>query len=681
MPSLRRCATRIGTVFTAAMAGLSALPATAQSALPDRLKPERPAISRIVGADDEFRLRRGLREADRANWFEVRQLAAQMDDPTGARILLWRAATSDVRSSFDELNRALDLLGADWPNAVGIRQDAEAAIADAGLSAADVVAWFERYPPTSGDGSIALADALFSVGRVEEADTLLRETWRTRRLSRDVQDRTVRRYRSRLTREDHEARTDLLLWIDFRSSAWALRDQVSPSWRSLMLARIRLRGRQRGVDAAVAAVPAALRDHPGLLFERARWRRRAGRRSDALPLLLQIQPPISHIAAEVIWTERRIHVGYALRRSDYDTAYALASNHGLEEGAQFADAEWLAGWLALQKLGQAEQAYAHFVEMEGKVSTPISKGRGLYWMGRAAEAMGDRDLAQQHYIAAADYPTVYYGQLAIERLDNQGDEYRLPTPVEPTPEQRAAFEDRDLVRALIVLAELDEVDLFRRASYYLDDKLENPAHIALLGDIALDFGQPGFAVRAAKAGVLNGVFETDTAYPILELPPLDPISPEPAFIYALMRQESEFYPRAVSGANAQGIMQLLPATALGTARRIGESYRRNWLVDDVEYNIRIGSAHLGELVNSFDGSYILAAAAYNAGPRRARQWVRDYGDPRDPSVDPIDWVESIPFRETRNYVQRLLEATQVYRGRLNGGVLDVRLTADLRRGG
>ncbi len=654
--------------------------AHADEPTPPKAKPERPTISELLTPADERRLRRGLRLAERGGWDEVRDIAEDITDPTAQRILLWRAAQSDYRASFGQLAEALEGLN-NWPRSYAIRDEAEAKLFDSNYSASYIIDWFDKYPPVSGEGRIALAGAYLDAGRTEEGEELLKDTWRNYTLPQRVQSTVAQRYRSRLSRADHEARVDYLLWRGYRSTAWALRDYISSDFRKLTLARIRLMARQSGVDAAVAAVPSRLQNHPGLLYERARWRRRAGRRTDARPLVLAIEPPLIPIAAEHVWTERRIHVGYMLKARDYATAYRLAKDHGLEEGVEFADAEWLAGWLALTKLGDAEAAAQHFATLEAGVSTPISRGRALYWQGRAAEAMGNSVQATSYYREAGQFPTVFYGQLALERLGAGSEAYLLPPSVNPTPQQRAAFQSRDLVRALMMLAEMDESRLFRDMAYHLDDELTDPVDIALLAEIALDYGQPGIAVRGAKAGMMNGIFETNSAYPLIELPSLYPNSPEPAFVFAIMRQESELNPQAVSSAGARGMMQLLPATALRTARSIGEAYRRNWLTDDPGYNIMIGSRHLGDLVNDFDGSYILAAAAYNAGASRSRQWIIDYGDPRDPNVDPVDWIESIPFKETRNYVQRVMEAMQVYRARLNSGEIQLSLTDDLKRGG
>lgn len=657
--------------------------ANASAAFEPRLKPVRPNASAIVSDADLGRLRDGLEAAERGDWTRVRSLESTITDPTAAHILNWRRAASDPSMSFSSLDRALVEL-ADWPRLNDIRSEAEAKIDAAGLTPREIVSWFEARDPASGQGEIAFVDALMAVGRRDEATERLRRTWRERLLPLDVQSRTLSRYGNLLTQADHVARVDYLLWRDQRTAASRLFAQLPSDQRRLAEARISLASRSRGVDAAVDRVPQSLQSDAGLLFERARWRRRAGLTDNAAPLVRQIGADDAlGVGRGRIWDERRVHIARALKRGDYRDAYDIAASHGLSEGVDFADAEWLAGWLALRRLGDPKRAEAHFARLEANVSTPISQSRGLYWLAEAQEEAGDVADAAATYRQAAAMTTAYYGQLAATRLDQEARRATLPQPIAPGEAERAEFAARDLVRAIMLFAELDELSLFREFAYHLDDRLETPAEYALLSELANGYGQPAIGVRAAKTGLAKGVIESGAAYPVRETPPLSyaPIRPEDALVLALVRQESEFDPRATSHVGARGLMQLMPATARATARSIGVSYRTNWLIDDADYNMRLGSSHLADLLEEFDGSYVLAAAAYNAGAHRARQWIAEYGDPRLPGVDPVDWVESIPFSETRNYVQRVMENVQVYRARLEGGETEIALDADLKRGG
>lgn len=670
-----------GLLTGAAAAAIAALATSGAQAEPiPRLKPAPQHHSTVLDDRDFELLRDGMSAAEDASWRRVRDAADRMSDPAGAQLLRWRIATSDPSATFSELDRAMAEF-AGWPRYDDIHSEAEAKIGAAGLTAAETVAWFDAHPAQSGQGFVALADALFVLGREEEGEAALKTAWRERILPTSVQNDVLARYRSRLTSEDHIARVDYLLWRDQRSAASRLYSELPQGERYLADARSRLAARARGVDTAVGRVPAALQDDPGLLYERARWRRKARRTTDALPLVLQIPDSFGPSAGpERVWFERKVHIGRALRDQDYATAYQLAAAHGLDRSVELAEAEWLAGWIALEHLGEPEQAAEHFERLDQSVSTPISKARALYWRGKAAEALNNPAAAQAFYEAASQYSVAYYGQLAATELAGAAP---MPLPVDATPteEDRATFYARPLVRATKLLAELDELRLFREFSYDLDDTLERPEEFALLAEIARSYGQDGVAVRGGKAGLARGVIEPSAVYPVIELPLLAPDAPEAAFVYAIARQESEFYARAHSRVGARGMMQLMPSTARSTARSIGASYRANWLTDDPDYNVRLGAAHLADLLDEFDGSYVLTAAAYNAGAHRARQWIAQYGDPRYGAVDPVEWVESIPFSETRDYVQRVMENTLIYRARLGDGAIAPTLDADLARSG
>jgi soluble lytic murein transglycosylase len=356
----------------------------------------------------------------------------------------------------------------------------------------------------------------------------------------------------------------------------------------------------------------------------------------------------------------------------------------MSEGADFADAEFVAGWLSLRYLDEPARALEHFTRLVDGVSYPVSVSRGRYWQGRAAEAMGQANDAERYYRLAAVHQTAFYGQLAIARLgDTAPPLLDLPPSPVPTEADAIAFESRPVARALRLLAEQGEDYLFRVFIYHLDDELEDAADSLLLAQLAQDYGYLRQGVRAAKAASYRWNILPEVSYPVIDLPPPSGrIEPEPALVHAIIRQETEFDPRAISGAGARGMMQMMPATARQTARRLGLPYRYEALTYDAEYNMRLGRYHLQEVIDEFDGSYILAMAAYNAGGHRARRWIEDYGDPRSPDVDPIDWMESIPFSETRNYVQRVLENVQVYRWRFgDGGAVPLEIEVDLQRGG
>lgn len=379
--------------------------------------------------------------------------------------------------------------------------------------------------------------------------------------------------------------------------------------------------------------------------------------------------------AAVSWSSRRSDFNDSMKVANYRGAYNAVVDHDLPLGADYAEAEFMAGWLMLRKLNQPVQAATHFARIAEAGKSPITRSRGFYWQGRAAEARGDAAAAQAHYVEASKYTTTFYGQLAAEKAGTPV--LALPPEVQPTAQDRAAFEQRDLVKAIRLLAAAGEKPLVQVFALHLDDTLE-PAELALLVDMARGFGEPMLAMNIVRGGAQRGVVLAERGYP-LRTPPSVSGGAENAFVLGIVRQESGFQPDIRSSADARGYMQLLPSTAQIVARKLGVAYEPGRL-SDPEYNMRLGSKYLGDQVDRFSGSYVMAAAAYNAGPGRPAQWIGWCGDPRTGTTDPIDFIECIPFSETRNYVMRVLENTQIYRARLNGNTAPITLSRDLQRG-
>jgi soluble lytic murein transglycosylase len=428
----------------------------------------------------------------------------------------------------------------------------------------------------------------------------------------------------------------------------------------------------------IEAVPSHLQTHPGLLYERAKWRR--SKKVDGVSdLLRQIDgKDVPAGGRGRLWDERAIATREELKLRNYTRAYQLAAPHGMNTGADFADAEWLAGWIALRLNGDATRSLGHFEKMTAGVSSPVSLSRGYYWTGRARDALGQPDAALAAYSAAATHKYTYYGQLASERTGDK--KIDLGAPPVPTAEDQARFDAMPVVQAMRLLGEAGETESFRFFAFFLDDQLTQPVDLEMLSALTNQYTTPDVGVRVGKAGLQRGVVAPGASYPVLNLNISRQPQVERAYVLAITRQESEFNPNARSSVGARGLMQFMPATAKAEARLRGLPYEQAWLTERPEYNMTLGGLHLDTLINQFGGSYIMTAAAYNAGPSRPNQWVRDYGDPRAGQIDPIDWVEFIPFSETRNYVQRVLENIQVYRHRLSGQPEDIRLGEDLKRG-
>lgn len=637
-----------------------------------------------ASAAERMRLRDGLAAAERRDWAALAQLRDSANDPLVQRMLQWRwAASTEAPLYFDDIADALSSLEG-WPGRSAMRARAEQAISESRLSPSERIAFLRRDGgPATGDGHVALASALRAQGQRSEATEIARAAWREARLSPIAEQRLLDEFGSSLTSEDYADRADSLLWRGERSAAQRLLPRLSPSDRAVAAARIAIQSRvQRGLQAAVDAVPASRADDPGFLYDRAQYRRRAGRPEEAMPVAARIDARDAPAAARAdISRERRLYVSRALRGGNPRLAYQLVTNHGLTQGEAFADAEWLAGWISLRFLNNPSQAAGHFAHLSENVSAPVSRSRAFFWRGEAARAMGQTNDAEALYGQAAAYNFTYYGQLAATR-GGRSATLSLPDTARVSDAARARFESRELVRALRLMAEVGTERDFESIAFFLDDTLTEPEEHELLAQMAREQSYHRTALRTAKAGLFRNIVATNAAYPILNLPLAVSSGgrPEPALVLAIIRQESEFDVGAISSANARGLMQLIPSTAQAQARREGMSFDRGALTTDAQYNIRLGSAHLADLVDDFGGSYVLAIAAYNAGPANVRSWLTEWGDPRSSTVDTIDWIELIPFAETRNYVQRVTENLQVYRHRLAGSPTPITLERDLNRG-
>lgn len=384
---------------------------------------------------------------------------------------------------------------------------------------------------------------------------------------------------------------------------------------------------------------------------------------DGVAELLQM-PQSTAVKPGEWWSIRRWAAREALDLNDPARAYRLSSGHGMTtaDGYSFSEAEWFSGWIALRYLRQPQQAWRHFDTFYKSVSTPVSLGRGAYWLGQAAEASGDAGGAQAWYRQAAEHGTTFYGQLGAARIP--GIQPVLPPPApEPTAAEREAFEQRAPVQAARLLGRLGERGRLVAFLGHLSASAETAADARLIGDLAVSVGRPSYVVHTARRMRRDGIIVIDQLFPLPNLALATHL--EDALILSIIRQESSFDEQAVSHAGARGLMQLMPGTASDVARDLGLDHSNGRLTTDPDYNLRLGQAYIAELIDRFRGSWALAIAAYNAGPRNVNRWIEAYGDPRSPRVNIIDWIERIPFEETRNYVQRIFESLHVYRARLD----------------
>ncbi|SDF15078.1 lytic transglycosylase domain-containing protein [Thalassobaculum litoreum] len=595
--------------------------------------------------------------AGSGDWAEAAAVRGRDRDPSLEALFQWtRLRDGNQPTTFAEIERFLhDHPG--WPDeATLVARGEELMGSDIGL--ARRLEWFAKHPPRSTRGRLAHLEAVARTGDAAAVETLARETWRHIELGKRDETLFLNRYGKHLRQIDHIERLDEMLWRGHSGAARQAMDHVPDGWRKLADARLRLRFKQASVDDAIRRVPKDLQDDPGLHYERLRWRRQAGMAIGAREMMFAA-PPSSEFAA-LWWRERAWHIREALDDGKLEDAYLLAASHNQRSGAPFAEAEWLAGWISLRFLDRPTDALRHFTQLHGNVSTPISSARAAYWAGRAAEVLGNPDAAREWYARGAAFQTTFYGQLAAARIGAK--RISLPVPAAPDAAVRAAFLADDEVqaaRALLRLRMDGTARLFLRHLAVSSDDIDRSA---LIAEIAAEAGELGTAVFTARRAATGRMILPALGYPLLD--PIPTQGPEPAFVHAIIRQESSFEATAISRVGARGLMQLMPATAQATAKSIGLEYDLGSLIARPDYNVRLGSTYLKQMVDRFDGHYIKAIASYNAGPGRVAAWVRAHGDPSDPSVDVIDWIERIPFSETRNYVQRVLEALHVYRERL-----------------
>lgn len=646
---------------------------------PIELQPVNRAPLAPLSASENQLLRQALTAARRGDVAGTRSLIDAMSDDIAKKIAVW--ALVDVAGEsvgFFEADQARRDLAA-WPRGAGRQETAEKLLATSGLSAEQTIAWFGGEPPVTARGAMALASALNATGKQAEATALIRSFWRDETFEADAQASMLAQFGGYLQPEDHVERADHLLYGQQGPAAQAMLGLLPASERAIAEARIALRNRSPGAEAMIARLTPDQAAHPGIAYERSAYYRARGDEARAYEYLAPLPPGQGEVsaAASRVWRERYPMTLAALRAGNYRNAYRASANTGLTVGAAAAEAEFYAGWIALRRLNDPELADRHFAAIAEIGSSPITRGRALYWRGRAHEAMGDAPGAQRFYAAAAEHNTTFYGQLAGEKVGDGT--MTLPPEPEITEFDRARFEGRDAVRAARRLNEIGESGLFRTFALHLKDTVPNSAEQALIVDMARGYGdQTGSMLVVRGAATLGHVLPL-RGYPHRTPPPVSN-APELALTLSITRQESGFDPLIRSPVGARGMMQVMPATARIVARQIGASYSVGML-DDPDYNMRLGQTYISQMLDQFDGSYPLAIAAYNAGPGRPAQWVGFCGDPRGAGTDPIDFVECIPFSETRNYVMRVMEGAQVYRARLNNGTAKITISQDLAKGG
>jgi len=616
----------------------------------------------ILSQPDQALGREAMREFSAGRFDRAREIAARAKDPMISRLIHWLwLQTPNSGAGFDAIAQFISS-SHEWPAREALLRRADEAVTEA-AGDARIIEWYAQYPPETGLGWLRLSEALDRMGRETDALISARRAWVDGNLSLRDELEMWREFGTRFGAADHAQRLDRLLWDEQIEAARRMLPRVEADVRTLAEARIALALRLPHAEKLIDALPQHLRLDGGLAYDHMRWNRRQGK--DDLVETLLYDAPADLGRAEKWWVERHFRARKAMVEGRISEAYRLAAGHGVKSGPSMVEAEWLAGWIALRLLQEPRTALKHFTALQENVRTPVSLARSGYWLARTHESLGNPAEARRWYGEASRQATSFYGQLATFALD-PGAKLRLPDEPEPHAAAVKKFESREVVKVARILTELGQEDRLRPFILRLAHTAESPEEHLLAARLARQLNRVDLAVAATKRSArYAGVVLVKEAFPLVE-PMAQADAPEPALVLAVSRQESEFNQYAKSPVGARGLMQLMPATAKGVSKEIKLSYSEARLTSDADYNVRLGSHYLNGLLRNWDNNYVLSLAGYNAGEARVRKWIRDWGDPRHESVDPVDWIELIPFSETRNYVQRVLEGVQVYRAQLKG---------------
>jgi soluble lytic murein transglycosylase len=652
------------------------------------------ARDHALTATDAQRLRDAFVAIGAGRAAEARAGRDQLADPIARKILDWglfRAGAGTAREirNFRDAN-------ATWPDRELLTRRAEEALFAGGGSVAEIKAFFATEAPRSGVGLAALASAVLADGNAAQARTLAAEAWRAHDIPATLETGFLERFKPLLTEADHKWRLDRLLANDSRwTNERAERAQpvrrliplLSAAERKKAEARLAVYLRSSSADQLMAALPvdAATKPAPdwGFALQLAQWHRRAGRHETAAEIMARTP----HTKADLVspddwWEERRANAYDALRAGRIQSAYALVRTPGELGANPMKDATFLAGWIALSHLKQPAEAAQHFNAFAKAADGPLSRAKSNYWLARTQEALGQADAATASYRKAAAEFDTFYGLLSRKKLDPKAELLTITPPSAPTAADAQRFTALDGVRAIVIARKAGlDISITRAFLAAMRNSFTAEVDLALLAHLAEAIGDTQSSLRIGKYAIARGLNLAYYAYPLHAMPAYAPLRtpPEPAFLYAVARQESEFNALTMSGAGARGVLQVMPITAQHVCRDYKLTCQVDRLMKDPSYNVMLGSAYIGDRMAEFRGSYVLTLAGYNAGPGRARQWIREFGDPRDGRVDPLDWIHTIPFEETREYVQKVMANIQVYRARLGERVPAARFAADLKR--
>ena len=620
-------------------------------------------ISKYYSKKDFNIARKAISEMQKSRWSSSIKIAKKAKDKSIYNFINWKhLLTTGNKASFYDYKVFIDK-NAHYPRIDRLRYLAEHKLSTAKISPKKIINWFENKDPLSGFGQMILGESFILIGEKSKGTKLIKKGWITADLTKNDLKFFRKKFKKYLNSEDYIKRADYLAW---NNEYWDLRrttKYLPKDYKLLYTARHILMSKGYGVDQAIKNVPEKFKNDAGLNYDRLKWRRKKGRVDSSVEILLKIKNDKDYlIMPEKWWIEREIISRALIYKKKYETAYKISSNHGMKEGSDFAAAEWMSGWIALSFLNDPLIAKDHFKNFYNNVNYPISTSRGAFWLGRSYEKLGDREQSRIWYSEAAKYLTTYYGQLAFLKL-NPNEKFELNKDMLVDNKYRYIFFNKELVKIIYLLDELKKDKYTKFILRHLaNDNIGKGSEI-LAAEIATSIERYDFAIQISKISSYQKRFHNKFNYPIISTPKTinGRKIPESAFILSIIRQESEFDLSANSHAGAKGLMQLMPYTAKLVSKQAKLPYSKSRLTKDPEYNINLGSHYIAGLILQYDGVYPFAVAAYNAGPNRVKYWKKLNKNPQKKQINYVDWVELIKFRETRNYVQRVLENYNVYR--------------------
>ena len=620
-------------------------------------------ISKYYSKKDFGIAKKAISEMQKSKWTTSLKIAKKAKDKSIYNFIQWKhLLTSGNQASFYDYKVFIDQ-NSKYPRIGRLKYLAEHKLSTAKISPKKIIDWFDGKEPLSGYGKMIIGESFILTGNKDKGKKLIKEGWITADLSKNELKFFRKKFKKYLNADDYIKRADYLAWNNKYWDLKRLLRYLPKDYELLYTARQILMTRGYGVDQAIKNVPEKFKNDAGLNYDRLKWRRKRGRVDSSLEILLSIKNDKNYLVEpEKWWKEREIISRALIYKKKYEIAYKISSNHGMSKGSDFAAAEWMSGWIALSFLNDPLIAKDHFQNFYKNVNYPISTSRGAYWLGRTYEKLGDKEQSMYWYDIASKYLTTYYGQLAFLKLDPSG-KFELNKDMEIDDKYRYIFFNKELVKITYLLDELKKDKYTKFILRHLaNDNIQKGSEV-LAAELATNIQRYDFAIQISKISSYQKRFHNKFNYPIISTP--KKINgrkiPESAFILSIIRQESEFDLSANSHAGAKGLMQLMPYTAKLVSKQAKLPYSKSRLTSDPEYNINLGSHYIAGLILQYEGAYPFAIAAYNAGPNRVKYWKKINKNPQKKQINYVDWVELIKFRETRNYVQRVLENYNVYR--------------------